>query len=883
MGQTQSQEENNESSEPLQSGTTTAMNGHNNDIRIKEGKEKKSKRGKDASESRKRKPPTNDRNGSRAIWSPSSPEPEAEQHPRPSKRKRVSDLDHKSKDINMAEEGHTETNNIPSAAPDTRGPEDSKRPKYSPEQPKVPTEQRKPNNAAKPASASRKKPEKPKSEAARGSKRNSVQGHQSETNEKITGFFTAAEVETLENFKLDFCNDHGLSGDTFDLMVQHSDRSKRSDFPCSSDIISKYDFWRAIYAILPGRARRSTYRFMRRHFQASTQKPHLWTEEQDEELVSLYMKHGPKFAYIAKLIGRCDDDVVQRWKNRLEHRDKMRRGPWSSDESSGLLGAVQAAYDSLIKAGTKVGKDVYEMDETLIGWGVVSDRMQNRRSRQQCADKWRRVRRSVLNKRANGNPDAVYDVGHDTKPPRRKSKSAASSPANPQFKSSTFVNSDSEGEDEAESKAQPANSQNSTPKGRKSFETPMESPEPATSSQETSTKPTSADDSESESESESGLDSQPANTKPRNSESQWKTQNQQTKKDVKNSRPVNGEKPKATADKVQKKSSPISNEKAKPSELASGNRPKDDAESKAQTNGLVSSATKAPKEDTSAQGRKRSPTPSSSSESESSDASDSDSPAPQPGTDATKPKAEVKEEHTESTAKKNEEADDSSGSEESSSEESESDDEEEDASSDEEEQQRLKPSSPKTPAPQSTPTPTPSANANAKRKPEPASTPRDSQPSLKRLKAEIAQSENNKPAAAEPIALKKVLSESESESESESDSSKESSESESESESEESSESDSGSESESTPKPESESKKHASMPAGALASSLPKDIKRERPESQSGIAASVKLEEGAAGGGSDKMDDSQSESESESNSDDGDDGDVVVKKYEESE
>ncbi|RJE16627.1 hypothetical protein PHISCL_11036, partial [Aspergillus sclerotialis] len=99
------------------------------------------------------------------------------------------------------------------------------------------------------------------------------------------------------------------------------------------------------------------------------------------------------------------------------------------------------------------------------------------------------------------------------------------------------------------------------------------------------------------------------------------------------------------------------------------------------------------------------------------------------------------------------------------------------------------------------------------------------------------------------------LSESESESESESDSSKESSESESESESEESSESDSGSESESTPKPESESKKHASMPAGALASSLPKDIKRERPESQSGIAASVKLEEGAAGGGSDKMDD----------------------------
>lgn len=274
---------------------------------------------------------------------------------------------------------------------------------------------------------------------------------------KVTGFFTPDEVQALENFKVEFCNSNGLPGETFNRMVQHSDRDKGSEFPCESSITSKQDFWKSIYETIPNRDRRSVYRFMRRHFQASTQKPHEWTHEQDEELVSLHERYGPKWAQIAKLLGRSDDDVVQRWKNKLEHRDTMRRGPWLEQEVRGLQEALTNTWESLKRTGRDVGKDIYEMDETFIAWGVVSDYLQNCRSRQQCADKWRKVRRKVMKERARGNPDAVYDPVKETQQPVKPPKVEKPSDHAPgrwkvQPKSQKYVNSDDEegGEDKGE-------------------------------------------------------------------------------------------------------------------------------------------------------------------------------------------------------------------------------------------------------------------------------------------------------------------------------------------------------------------------------------------------------------------------------------------------
>lgn len=226
-------------------------------------------------------------------------------------------------------------------------------------------------------------------------------------NGKKIGFFEEHETRKVENHKVEFCNLHNLDATAFDAMVQHSER-EGSDFPCPADICSKSEFWTSIYELLPDRDRRSIYRFMRRHFQDSGQKPHEWTPAQDEELVKLRAEHGPKYAFIARIIGRSDDDVTQRWKNRLEHRSTMKRGAWSEQELRDLMQYVLQVGESHQQLG--LSSDVYEMDEKLVPWGKISDQMNNTRSRQQCADKWRKIRRAVLQVRATSDPSAVFDV-----------------------------------------------------------------------------------------------------------------------------------------------------------------------------------------------------------------------------------------------------------------------------------------------------------------------------------------------------------------------------------------------------------------------------------------------------------------------------------------
>ncbi|KNG80544.1 MYB DNA-binding domain protein [Aspergillus nomiae NRRL 13137] len=273
-------------------------------------------------------------------------------------------------------------------------------------------------------------------------------GKRQQSGKGLTGFFTQDEVQALESFKLEFCNSHGLPAHAFDAMVQHSEREKGIDFPCDSSITMKPEFWKTIYKILPDRDRRSVYRFMRRHFQNSDVKPHQWTHEQDEELVQLVARYGFKFAQIAKELGRSDDDVVQRWKNRLEHRTTMNRGPWSEEEIRSLQNALQVVWKNMKEKGHEVGRDIYDMDETLISWGHISNKIGNCRSRQQCADKWRKAKRKVQQLRDRGNPDAVFDPVKESKNSRQRSRPPSPTPQPPP-KSAEYIYSDNSDEDEA--------------------------------------------------------------------------------------------------------------------------------------------------------------------------------------------------------------------------------------------------------------------------------------------------------------------------------------------------------------------------------------------------------------------------------------------------
>ncbi|KAF3022842.1 RNA polymerase I enhancer binding protein [Penicillium rubens] len=278
-----------------------------------------------------------------------------------------------------------------------------------------------------------------------GGKTKGVRGSRTREKDSLKiGFYTPDEVRKIETYKVNFCTVHGISSVKFDEMVQHSERGASGEFPVSSDVISKSEFWNEIYALVPDRDRRSVYRFMRRHFQASAQKAHDWSKEQDDELIELHAKHGPKWTFIGKLIGRSDDDVTQRWKNKLEHQGTMNQGAWSEEETKIFLDAVESTWLTMkpMLAG-KAGKDMYELDERLIVWGNISKEMGHMRSRQQCADKWRKIVRQVMTLRANGQPGAVFD-------PKLAAKRSAhwNVRLEVQRKSSQFVNEDSD-DDEA--------------------------------------------------------------------------------------------------------------------------------------------------------------------------------------------------------------------------------------------------------------------------------------------------------------------------------------------------------------------------------------------------------------------------------------------------
>ncbi|OKL60765.1 hypothetical protein UA08_04276 [Talaromyces atroroseus] len=270
-------------------------------------------------------------------------------------------------------------------------------------------------------------------------------GHVSAINGKKTGWFSPEEVRTLENFKVEFCNRHGITPEVFDASVQSSLKNKGGIFEMNYPPMTYNEFWKAICELIPDRDRRSTTRFMRRHFQSGEKKPHQWAAEDDDELERLHQKYGTKWAQIAKEMQRTHDDVVQRWKNKVEHRSTMKEGSWAKDEIDRLLEAIEATYKVHVDQGDKkkVGKDIYEMDDQYISWGAISDRLGNTRSRQQCADRWRKIRRAVKYLRARGDKNAVFT--HNL--PRKK----RTPPSHLAFKSAERVKQSSDEEQSSSS------------------------------------------------------------------------------------------------------------------------------------------------------------------------------------------------------------------------------------------------------------------------------------------------------------------------------------------------------------------------------------------------------------------------------------------------
>lgn len=197
----------------------------------------------------------------------------------------------------------------------------------------------------------------------------------------VTGRFSDREVAVLENWRLNFCEDYGMSKAKFnDMITQAAKRERDVVWPYKG--IERRELLQEFRAQLPHRSRKSMQRFRERYFQNANVEP--WTAEDDEELRDLVKKIGTKWTEISEMMNRTRDACHSRWKFQLNYGRKIHHGDWSVKETKRLQEEVQAAAEL---------KGVDPEDQAAdLPWSAIAEKVGSR-SAQQCSNKWRILHR----------------------------------------------------------------------------------------------------------------------------------------------------------------------------------------------------------------------------------------------------------------------------------------------------------------------------------------------------------------------------------------------------------------------------------------------------------------------------------------------------------
>jgi hypothetical protein len=206
------------------------------------------------------------------------------------------------------------------------------------------------------------------------------------------GTFTTKEKAKLDQFKRRFCNDNSLSEFEFNTLMTLLGRRGGSEWP--NPDVTRAEFRDMFYNVLPDRSIKSMNRYRERHFQNVEQDTE-WTEEQISELRDLVNERGHKWVDIGRRLGRTQDSVHQKWKNRIRQGDAQRFQRWEESERKALIVAVQEC-----KKAAGVAQDFSSDDK--VNWTAVSDRLDRTRNAQQCSTFWKRVYRPREEAKARG-------------------------------------------------------------------------------------------------------------------------------------------------------------------------------------------------------------------------------------------------------------------------------------------------------------------------------------------------------------------------------------------------------------------------------------------------------------------------------------------------
>lgn len=159
------------------------------------------------------------------------------------------------------------------------------------------------------------------------------------------------------------------------------------------------DFKEAVETALPDRPVAAIRKFCQRRYHNMERGP--WSAEDDIDLKNAYTTHPDKWTEISALVGRTASDCKDRWKNTVSIQDTMQIGPWSQEETSSLINAVDTCIRELLKAKKEYkGLDRAEL-ERMLSWAEVAKKLGGTRSAKRCNEKWNKLKREERSGRAS--------------------------------------------------------------------------------------------------------------------------------------------------------------------------------------------------------------------------------------------------------------------------------------------------------------------------------------------------------------------------------------------------------------------------------------------------------------------------------------------------
>ncbi|KAF8897692.1 hypothetical protein BD779DRAFT_1432214 [Infundibulicybe gibba] len=179
------------------------------------------------------------------------------------------------------------------------------------------------------------------------------------------GKFSAIEEQQLKAAVDNYCIEKQLNPDQLNEVIFSKDGKNRDNA-----------FWSEITAAIPQRPIIAVYHHVRRAYHQLGQKGK-WGAEEDALLAQAVADLGQQWEKVSGRVGRMSSDCRDRYRNHLLNRDLRIIGAWTKQEEEEL---AQIMKEVMVDRGKDTDTDIF--------WGVVSQKMGGKRSRQQCRIKW---------------------------------------------------------------------------------------------------------------------------------------------------------------------------------------------------------------------------------------------------------------------------------------------------------------------------------------------------------------------------------------------------------------------------------------------------------------------------------------------------------------